>query len=265
MIKKIAIVLIGCLLVACETTRQTQTGNVGRSTKPAVDGGFDKKAAAEKRVGYGLTYLKSQNYPRAKFHFDKAYSYNPDSGNVHYALGIYFQRIKELEKSEEHFKEALSIDRNRPEYLNGYGAFLCEKGDYNTAEKYFQKAIKIPTYTDVASAFFNIGFCALKQNKIDKADDYFRKALNRDRRRPDALMEMAKIEFGKKRYKRVLNYIQRFEQNASTTSESAWLALKAAHYLRDKDTIAKYGLILERRFPDSDETAEYLDDKKRWM
>ena len=215
-------------------------------------------------MSYGLTYINNHNYQRAKFHLDKALEYNNRSGNVHYALGIYFQRIKEYKSAQNHFKRALSIDGKRPEYLNAYGAFLCEKGEFEEAEALFMRAIDIPTYTDVASAFYNVGFCALKQNDVEKAAQYFRKTLNRDRRRPDALIELAKIEFDKKNYKRALYYIRRYEQT-TTTAESAWLGLKSAHYERDKDAIARYGLILEQRFPDSEETAEYLENKKRWM
>lgn len=261
----IAIITIIFLVSACETTRETQSNRPGASKVVSSSGaGFDKIKAAEKRVSYGLTYINNQNYQRAKYHLDKALEYNSKSGNVHYALGIYFQRIKEFKSAQKHFERALSIDRKRPDYLNAFGAFLCEKGEYTKAENHFMRAIDIPTYTDVASAFYNVGFCALKQNKIDKAAEYFRKTLNRDRRRPDALIELAKIEFDKKRYQRALNYIRRFEQT-KTTSESAWIGLKSAHFLRDKDAIARYGLILEQRFPDSEETAKYLDNKKRWM
>lgn len=265
MIRTLAIITMILFVSACETTRETQRNNIGAvSTTAPPKGEFDKAKAAEKRAGMGLTYINAQNYKRAKFHLDKARTYNDKSGNVHYALGIYYQRIGEFKKAEKHFKRALSINDDRPEYLNAYGAYLCEKGDFKGADKMFQRAIAIPTYTDVASAYYNVGFCALKQENIDRAAEYFRKSLNRDRRRADALIEMAKIEFIKERYSRTLQYIRRYEQTR-TTSESAWLGLKAAHYLRDKDAIARYGIILEQRFPDSEETAEYLDNKKRWM
>lgn len=264
MIRLITIISIIFFVSACETTRQSQTGNIGGTKSSVLDNNFDKVKAADKRVGYGLTYINKSNYPRAKYHLDKALEYNPRSGNVHYALGIYFQRVKELDKAEKHFKKALSIDSKRPEYLNAYGAFLCEKKEYQKADKLFQRAISIPTYTDVASAYYNVGFCALKQGNINKASEYFRKSLNRDRRRSDALIEMSKIEFKIKRYNRAQSYLNRYEQN-QTTAESAWLGLRIAYYLRDKDAIARYGLILEDRFPDSDETAEYLDNKKQWM
>jgi type IV pilus assembly protein PilF len=265
LVKSLSVVAALLLISACETTRNTTTGNVGSSTSKVTTNSFDKKKAAVNRVNSGLTYLNHNNFERAKFHLDKALSYDPDSGNVHYALGIYYQRVKSFKKADEHFEEALDIDSKNPQYLNAYGAFLCEKGEYNASEKAFKKAISIPTYSDVAYAYYNMGFCALKQDKIEKAEENFRKALNRNRRLGGALIEMAKLEFDKKRYSRAMSYIKRYESDAKTTSESAWLALRTAHYMRDKDAIARYGLILQQRFPDSEETATFLDNKKRWM
>lgn len=257
--------MMSFFLVACETTRESKTNNIGAATKTIKTASFDKKKAAANRVSNGLTYLNVNNYERAKFHLDRALTYDPDSGDVHYALGVYYQRVKEFDKSQKHFDKALKVNRKNPLYLNAYGAFLCDKGDYAEADVMFQKAIKDPTYTDIAFAFYNVGFCALKQSNVVRAESYFRKALNRNPRMTNALIEMAKIEFSKKRYERTMSYVKRFESNGTTTSESAWLALRAAHYMRDKDGIARYSLILERRFPDSDETAAFLDEKQRWM
>ncbi|TQV86904.1 type IV pilus biogenesis/stability protein PilW [Aliikangiella coralliicola] len=265
MIRIISIVTMLLLLSACETTRESKTGNIGAATTTVKERSFDKKKAAANRVNTGLTYLNRNNYQRAKFHLDKALEYDPKSGDVHYAFGLYFQRVKELKKAEDHFKEAMDTDSRNGKYLNAYGAFLCERNQFKQADKMFHKAIDIPTYPDVASAFFNVALCAVKQNQSDKAESYFRKALNRDRNMAGALIEMAKIEYTKQRYTRAMSYLKRFENNGRISSESAWLGLRTAHYMRDKDSIARYGLILEQRFPDSDETAEYLDDKKRWM
>ena len=265
MVKIISIVVMLVILSACETTRETKTSNIGATKTTLKERSFDKKKAAVNRVNNGLAYLSKNNYQRAKFHLDKALDYDEDSGKVHYALGIYYQRVNELSKAEKHFDKALDTEPKNPLFLNAYGAFLCEKKDYKTADKMFQSAIAIPTYTDISYAYYNVGFCALKQNNIERAESFFRKALSRNRQMPDALIEMAKIEFSKKRYDRAMSYLKRFEGTRRTSAESAWLGLRIAHFLRDKDAIARYGLILEQNFPDSDETANFLDDKKRWM
>lgn len=258
-------VVILFLLSACVTTRETSTINIGGRTSNISSDGFDKKKAAVNRVNSGLTYLNHNNFERAKFHLDRAFKYDPDSGNVNYALGIYYQRVNDLKRSQQHFIESLDVEPENPQFLNAYAAFLCEKGEYKKAEKTFQKAISIPTYTDVSYAYFNVGFCALKQSQLDKAEKYFRKSLSRNKRMAGALIEMAKIEYDKKRYNRAMSYLNRYENNSRSSSESAWLGLRIAYYVRDKDAIAQYGLILQQRFPDSDETASFLDDKQQWM
>lgn len=265
MIRTTIFLILLFLISACETTRESRTNNIGATTTNVKEHSFDKKKSAVNRVNSGLTYLNHNNFERAKFHLDRAHQYDPSSGDVHYALGIYFQRVKEFKKAEKHFDKALRIDSKNPLYFNAYGAFLCDKGEYKEADKMFHKAINIPTYTDVAFAFYNVGFCALRQNDMVKAEEYFRKALNRNRRMADALIEMAKIEYSKKRYARAMRYIKRFESNGKATSESAWLGLRTAHFIRDKNDIGHYSLILEQRFPDSEETAKYLDEKKQWM
>lgn len=260
-------ILFVFVVSACETTREVSNQNLGPSSSATFveDKAFDKKVAAEKRVNFGLTYISTGNYQRAKVHLDKALSYAPDFGDVHYALGIYYQRVKDKKESEKYFKKALKIEPNRPEYLNAYGAFKCEKGEFKAADDLFQQAINIPTYSDIAMVFYNVGFCALKQNDVVKAETFFRKSLNRDSQRPGALFEMAKIEFDKNRYERSMSYLKRFEQFRRVTPESALLGLKASYYLKDKDAFAKYELILEQRFPDSEATAIYLDNKQQWM
>ncbi|WP_196141057.1 type IV pilus biogenesis/stability protein PilW [Aliikangiella sp. G2MR2-5] len=265
MTRILAIILLVVAVSACETTRKTTTNNIGAATSKPLESKFNKKRAAENRVNMGLTYLNRANYQRAKFHLDKAMEFNPDSANVHYAFGIYFQRVKEYKKAKSHFDEAIDINSKEPRYYNAYGAFLCEIGEYQKADNMFHSAIDIPTYSEVGMALYNVGFCSLKQGDKEKAESYFRKALNRDRSLSGALLEMAKIEFEKERYNRVMMYVKRYEDGNLISPESAWLALRASHYLRDKDSIARYGTILEQKFPDSEQTASYLDDKKRWM
>lgn len=252
-------------LAGCETTRQSSTNNIGAQTTTVKNTNFNKEKAAANRVNNGLTYLNVGNFERAKYHLDKAAEYSPGSGDVNYALGIYFQRVREYDNAEAYFKKALNVDDKNPIYLNAYGAFLCEANQFADAYRLFDRAIAIPTYSDVAYAFYNVGFCALKQQDQEKAEDYFRKALNRNRNMPDALIEMAKIEFSKDRYERAISYLKRFEKEGRITAESAWIGLRSAHFMRDKDEIARYGVILEQKFPDSEETAAYLDEKQKWM
>jgi type IV pilus assembly protein PilF len=262
-IKKLACLLVIFLIAACQTSRETTISSSNRAS--VSSGKFEKKESAVKRAEIGLTYLGQGVLDRAKFHLDRALQYDDELGDVHYGLAIYYQRVKEKDLSRQHFEKSLRIESKNPNYLNAYGAFLCEIDEFEQADKMFQRAIDIPTYSEVSKTFYNVGLCALKQNDSDKAQANFRNALNRNPNMAGALIGMAQIEFDKERYERAMSYIKRFENNSRVTAESSWLGLRVAHFIRDKDAIARYSLILEQRFPDSHETSAYLDNKKRWM
>ena len=58
-------------------------------------------------------------------------------------LSFPFQTKKEFQKSEEVFKEALSIDKNNASVLNSLGRLYHEKRDSKNAEKYLLNAYNL--------------------------------------------------------------------------------------------------------------------------
>jgi len=266
MIRKLLLTALTLVVItACETTRQTTNSNIGVATSQVKPAGFDRKKAAQVRLNAGLQYLKLGNLKAAKRHLDKALAFGADSANVHFGLAYYYQNVKDYERAEKAYRKALKIEPDNPDILNGYGQYLCERGDFRRALDYFERAIETPIYPDVTSALNNAGVCSLRAGNPKQADHFFRKALNIDPKMPVPLLEMAKLEFAKKRYQRAMSYLRRYEAVAKPTPESLWLGLRTAFYLKDKDARASYALKLEKMFPDSDETAEYLDNKQRWM
>jgi len=265
MIIRVAILIVtSIMLSACQTTTDTDINPIGTQGSPESRSEFDRKKAAQTRLSAGLQYLRSGGLQNAKRHLDKALELGADSGNVHFGIGYYYEQIKELKKADKFYKKALKIEPKNPDFLNGYGSFLCNKGEYNNADKYFNKAIDRPVYQEIISAYTNAGICAKKGGDKDKAASYFRKALNRDEKLPIALIEMAEVEFEKQRFQRAFSYIKRFEEVSRPTANSLWLALRVAHFREDKNALASYAIKLEQLFPDSDETANFLDSRSQW-
>jgi len=253
------------ILTACQTTSDSSTKSIGSQGSPVSKSDYDKQKAAQVRLSAGLQYLRSGSLQNAKRHLDKALALGADSGNVHFGIAYYYEQVKEFEKAEKSYKKALRIDSKNPDFLNGYASFLCGRGQYEKSDRYFNKAIEQPVYPDVASAFVNAGVCAKQNGDRDKAAGYFRKALNRNNKFPLALIEMAETEFDKKRYRRAFSYIKRYEEVSRPTANSLWLALRVAHHQKDKNAIASYAIKLEQMFPDSEETAAFLDSRDQWM
>jgi len=264
-VKVSTLIMFLILLSACQTSSNSKTTAIGSQGSPMSREEFNQHKAAQTRLSAGLQYLQNGSLLNAKRHLDKALELGADSPNVHFGLAYYYEKVKEFKKAERSYKKALKIAPNNPDFLNGYGSFLCTKGDYSKAEEYFNKAIDQPTYADIESAFMNAGVCAKRDDDRDKAAGYFRKALNRNSKLPVALIEMAEVEFYKKRYERAFKYMQRYEAVGRPTANSLWLGLRVAHFRGDKDARASYAIKLEQLYPDSDQTAEYLDNKSQWM
>ncbi len=251
------------LVAGCTTESTTNISNYeGSST---VTNRYDKELAAQKRVTAAQAYLRNSNLERAKFHLDKAAEHMDDYPDLHFTLGYYYQLTQDFKLADKAFRKALDLDSKNPEYKNGYGQFLCGRERFEEAYEYFQSAIKTPTYSNVAQAYVNAGNCKRKDNKLDDAVEFYRKALNINSKLPDALLEMAQYEFDKERYSRTRNYLSRYRDVARHTPRSLWLGLRAEHYLGDKDAVASYSLQLENMYPDSKETLEYLESRERWQ
>ncbi len=264
--KLVCIIVLSASLAACQTESSSKTTSVGPNRGSSISqSGFDRQKAAQTRLSAGLQYLKNGNLKNAKRHLDKALELGANSGNVHFGVAYYYEQVKEYKKAEKSYKKALRIDPKNPDFLNGYASFLCHKGQYKKAEKFFNKAVAQPIYPEIASAFVNAGVCAKRAGHNDKAAAYFRKALNRNSKLPIALIEMAESEYSKKRYRRAFSYIRRYEAVSRPTAKSLWLGLRVSHYLKDMDALASYALKLEQLFPDSDETADFLDNRDQWM
>ena len=263
--KALVLIILISILSGCQTTVNSKTTAIGSQGAPVSQEEFNRNKAAQVRLSAGLKYLQNGSLSNAKRHLDKALALGAESANVHFGLAYYYEKVKEFKRAEKSYKKALRIEPKNPDFLNGYGSFLCTKGNYAVAEEYFNKAIDQPTYADIESAYMNAGVCAKRADDRDKAASYFRKALNRNNKLPIALIEMSEAEFDKKRYERAFKYMQRYEAVGRPTANSLWLGLRIAHFMDDKDARASYALKLEQLFPDSDQTAKYLDSKTQWM
>ena len=264
-VRALSFILVISVLSACQTSSTTKTRSSNSSSSQSSNGEFDKRKAANIRLGAGLQYLKAGSLKNAKRHLDKALEFGADSGAVHFGLAYYYEQVREYAKAEKSYKKALRIESKNPDFLNGYASFLCGQKKFDKANEYFDKAINTPIYPEIASAYLNAGICAKRNGKIKQATDNFRKALNRNGKMTVALIEMAKLQFDNENYERSSAYLKRFESLVSRpSSDSLWLGLRVSFYLKDKDGKASYANKLEQLFPDSIETIEYLDNKNQW-
>ncbi len=240
----VLVMTITLLLSGCVTPQNS----TGKAPNPA-----NKRKVAELNTQIAIQHLKDKEYELALKKLKKASDTDPNYPDAYNARGIVYSQIGETDKAETNFQRALRIDGKNPLTLNNYGQFLCQNGKPTQGQEMFQRATANPLYRTPEIALSNAGSCALNVGDTEKAESYFREALDINPRIPIALLQMASITFDSGRYLPARGYIQRYSQIANHVPRSLWLGILIERELGDQDAEASYALSLEKNFPDSKE------------
>jgi type IV pilus assembly protein PilF len=224
------------------------------STKPDEYVAPDPKAA-EINVQLGMNYLQRGDFQTALDKLEKALRQNPNLPSAHNTIALLYQSLNKLEQAEEHFLEAVKRAPQYSEAQNNYGVFLCQQNRYEEAEARFLKALENPLYKSAAQALENAGLCMSRMQNMDKSEEYFRKALQRNPNLPKSLIQMAEINFERGDYLQSRAYVQRYQSVARWTAKALYIGIKTENKLQDLDAVASYALLLKGKFPDSDENS----------
>ena len=220
--------------------------------------GLDDKSqkAAESNTSLGLEYMNRGQYEVALGKLKKAVKEEPDYAPAHTVIAVLYETIGEMSLAGKHYKLAYEADPTDGDVNNNYGVYLCQTGEGKRAIEYFLKALDDPFYASPAVALTNAGSCVLGQGKLDEADDFLRRALKIEPEFPDALMNMASLNFEQQDYLTSRAFMQRYESVASHGAASLLLAYEIETALGDNRAANRYKLALESNFPESDQTAE---------
>jgi type IV pilus assembly protein PilF len=214
-------------------------------------------------IQLGVGHMKEGKLETALAKLNRAIEINPNDPNAYNVRGLVFNRIGDNAKAEENFKRALSLSPDDPGILNNYGQFLCQVERGKEAEPLFDKAMNNPLYETPEIAQTNAGVCAAHAGNAEKAEVYFRKALNSNGEMATALLEMADLNLQKGQFIPARGYYQRYSAVAEQTARSLWIGIQIERKLGDKDALASYSVALKGKFPDSDEAKKLLDSETR--
>ena len=143
-------------------------------------------------------YHELGTYDRADHHFARAAELwraergedAPELADALSRWGFTLQELGDYEGAERRLREALSLQRSRPEERAGFaamanqlGMFLSYKGEYEEAEALLREAVD--TYAEVlgpdsprrATAVSNLGLTVKWAGRMDEAEPYYREAL----------------------------------------------------------------------------------------
>lgn len=216
-------ILFAITLTGCVTVESTQ--NPGSSASP--------KERAEARIELGIGYLNQGNMVKARENLEKALTHYPGYYRAQLSMAHYFEKVGEKDAATEIYETALKQHPQNGNVLNNYGTFLCKHGNYERADKFFNKAIDQPYYYLTSASYENAAFCALKSGDTAQAKTYFMRTLDHDLHRARALLHLAKLEiedgdFVKARI-RLMKFHQRYGVQKTSLELLAELEAKAGN------------------------------------
>jgi type IV pilus assembly protein PilF len=100
-------------------------------------------------------------------------------------------------------------------------------------------------------ALTNAAVCTRRQGDLSQAETYLRRALDRNRRYPMGLGQMALVSFERGNSMSARAYLQRYMAVAEPSSEMLWLGVRVERDLGDDRAEREYAELLRTRFPDS--------------
>jgi type IV pilus assembly protein PilF len=141
----------------------------------------DKKRAAELKLEIATGMIKSENYPGAMRELLSAEEDDPNNATLHHLFGLVYRARDRYELAEKHFLKALSINKDYTEARNSLAFLYIETGRLNKAEEQLNIALNDLTYSDYHKTYVNWGHLEFKRKDFVKAEQFFKKALQKDR------------------------------------------------------------------------------------
>jgi type IV pilus assembly protein PilF len=158
-----------------------------------------------------------------------------------------------LPEAENNFQKALSLDADNFSARNNYGRYLCSRGRTAEGMAQVQRVVVEPLYQQPWIPLTNAGLCARAAGQNAAAEDFFRRALERNPQFAPALFEMAKLSFNSRRYTAARAFLDRYRSLARQTPESLWLAAQTELALGDRAAALSHVDQLQRQYPESRE------------
>lgn len=251
------ILVAACVLGAGCTTQPTTDPALQPATSTSGEESQQRTRARIHTELAGGYYAVGQNDPgRMAIALEEvtlAQQIDPNYGPAYRIAGLIYASLKQDGPAEANFKRALSINPSDAVTNHDYGQFLCERNRGQEGISYFMAAVKNPLYRTPENSYVNAGACARRMGDEAAAENYFRQALRLRPNQPQALYNLAQMNYERKNYEAAKKQMDTLLRVIKPNAEALWLAFQIAGGLGDAASAASYAQQLRKNFPDSKE------------
>jgi type IV pilus assembly protein PilF len=254
-----AALIVALAAAGCQSTPPAKT------TKPGERSETDAGRALERaqiHTQLGASYFEAGKVGVALEEFNIAIAADRTYAPAYNARALVHMDLKDFDKAESDFKQAIKLDPNYSEAKNNYGLFLCQRGRGQDGIRYLMEALRNPLYQTPELAYKNAGLCARKLGDQKGADEYFARALKIDPNQPAALYAMAESSYARGDLVAARDLLNRYMKAVPNAgAEELWLGARLERRLGDRTAMMNYGNQLRRRFPGAPETRAFVEGR----
>ena len=172
-------------------------------------------------------------------------------GQLRARLAIAYERLQNPRLASEAYREAVRVEPRNFDVLNTYAVFLCRRGDYHEARKYFDLAIGIPENDNAFVTMTNAGVCMKQKPDYALAESYLRQALQRRPTYGEGLLQLAILKFETGDNLGARAFLERYTANNPPSSGVLLLGIRIEEELGDRRAREAYVRQLLESFPES--------------
>lgn len=245
------IVLSGTLLFGCASKNDPEANKLSALQQAELEQTIepDYTKAAEINAQLGINYLSKNLIDLAKTKIMKAQSQDDSLSVVHYAMGLYYSKLGNVDLARNAFKRAIDIDPKNYQALTYYAQFLCQQDQYDRAETLFRESLALPANDGMGATYELYGVCTLRYtNDIDKAIMLFRKALMLNPTLISSYYLLAQTYYDERRYEEANKMLNEYLSRATVSKQSLELEMKISEGLGKQDRVATIRLILDSKY-----------------
>ena len=248
--KLVAALAASLMLLGCVTTTTTTGG--ARPRADAVD-------AAELNYQLGARYYRNGNYDLARDRLLGSLEIDPRNAVAQYTLALVYEKLENLRLATASYEKAVRIAPRDFNVINAYAVFLCNQGQFDDAQKHFDRAIKVAENDNSYITMTNAGVCMAQKPDLASAESYFRQALANKPNHGEALLQLSLLKFAAEDYLGSRAFLQRFLSANAPTPGVLYLGVLIEEELGDDRAKTEYSNQILREFPGSPEARRVLE------
>ena len=238
------IILLVALLAGLGGCVSTESST--RSSEPTDDAG-------DQNYQLGAQYFRNGNYELARARLERAIELDSRNASAHSLLALTFVEMGNHRLANENFDRAVRLAPNNKDVRNAYAVYLCQQREFDDAIEQFNRAIDVKENDSRWIEMTNAGVCVAQQPDLERAEAYFRQAIQLRPTFGEALIQMAALKHRTDDNLTARAFLERYLQANEASAPVLYLAVQIETGLSDDRAATDYMNRLLRDFPQSAE------------